>query len=150
MANIIQHKQMSHLTCPQKETARHTHLHNGQHTSNTSYAPSISRHRTSDLRWTTHIQNTTNTAQKTLNMLKRNFKQASTTVKLQAYKTIVRPQLEYASAIWNPQTAKDTHNLNKIQNYAARWVHRDYSLHKCLFLTKTTELAFSFGPTSTK
>ena len=80
----------------------------------------------SDLRWTTHIQNTTNKAQKTLNMLKRNLKQASTTVKSQAYKTIVRPQLEYASAIWDPHTLKDTHNLNKIQNYASRWVHHDY------------------------
>ena len=80
----------------------------------------------SDLRWTTHIQNTTNKAQKTLNMLKRNLKQASTTVKSQAYKTIVRPQHEYASAIWDPQAAKDTYNLNKIQNYAARWVHHDH------------------------
>ena len=53
-------------------------------------------------------------------MLKRNLKQASTTVKSQAYKTIVRP-LEYASSIWDP------HNLNKIQNYAARWIHHDYS-----------------------
>ena len=60
-------------------------------------------------------------------MLKRNLKQASTTVKSQAYKTIVRPQLEYAPAIWDPHTAKDTHNLNKIQNYATRWVHHDYS-----------------------
>ena len=81
----------------------------------------------SDLRWTTHIQNTANKAQKTLNILKRNIEQASTTVKSQAYKTIVRPQLEYASAIWDPHTTKDTYSLNKIQNYAARWVHRDNS-----------------------
>ena len=60
-------------------------------------------------------------------MLKRNLKYASTTVKSQAYKTIVRPQLEYASAIWDPHTAKDTYNLNKIQKYAARWIHHDYS-----------------------
>ena len=85
-------------------------------------------------------------------MLKRNLKQASTTVKSQAYKTIVRPQLENASAICDPHTAKDTYNLNKIQNYAARWVHHDYSHYtiKCLFLKKTAELAFSFGSTSTK
>ena len=60
-------------------------------------------------------------------MLKRNLKQASTTVKSQAYKTIVRPQLKYASAICDPHTAKDTYNLSKKQNYAARWVHHDYS-----------------------
>ena len=60
-------------------------------------------------------------------MLKRNLKQASTTIKSQAYKTIVRPQLEYASAIWDPHTAKDMYNINKIQNYTARWVHHDYS-----------------------
>ena len=36
-----------HAHCSQKETAHHTHLHNGQHTGNTRYAPPISRHRTS-------------------------------------------------------------------------------------------------------
>ena len=51
-------------------------------------------------------------------MLKRNLKQAATTVKAQAYKTIVRPQLEYASAICDPHTAKDMYSINKIQNYA--------------------------------
>ena len=35
-------KQMSHFTCAQKETAHHTHLHDGQHTVNTSYAPPTS------------------------------------------------------------------------------------------------------------
>ena len=46
-------------------------------------------------------------------MLKRNLKQASTTVKSQAHKTIVRPQLEYASAIWDPHTTKYMYNVNK-------------------------------------
>ena len=31
------------------------------------------------------------------------------------------------SGIYSLQTAKDMPNLNKIQNYAARWVHHDYS-----------------------
>ena len=43
--------------------------------------------------------------------------------KITGIQKMVRPQLEYASAI---------------------------TLHKYLFFTKTTELAFSFGPTSTK
>ena len=60
-------------------------------------------------------------------MLKRNPKEPSTTVKSQTYKTIVRPQLEYASAIWDPHTANYMYNINKIQNHVARWVHHDYS-----------------------
>ena len=100
---------MSHLTHRQKETAHHTHLHNGRHTvTPVTHHPYLGIELQSDL---------------------RNLKQVSTTVKSQAYKTIVRPQLEYASAIWDPRTAKDTHNLNKIQNYAARWVHHDYSYY---------------------
>ena len=47
MANVFQHKQMSHFTCTQNETAHHIHLHNGQHTGNTSHTPPISWH------WTT-------------------------------------------------------------------------------------------------
>ena len=38
-------------------------------------------------------------------MLLSNIKQAYTTVKSQAYETLVRPQLDYASAIWDPHTA---------------------------------------------
>ena len=65
---------------------------------NTPVTPVITHHPylgielQSDLGWTTHIQNTASKAQKTLNMLKRNLKQASTTVKSQAYKTIVNSQ----------------------------------------------------------
>ena len=103
MANVFQKKQMSQLTCPQKETS---------YTKDNTPVIPVTHYQylgfeiQSDLRWTTHIQNTTNKAQKTLNMLKRNLKQASTTVKSQAYKIIVRSQLEYASAIWDPHTAK--------------------------------------------
>ena len=71
----------------------------------------------SDLRWTTHIQNTTNKAQKTPNMLKRNLKQASTTVKSQAYKTIVRPQLEYVGTATGlmHQPSGPTHGKRYVQ-----------------------------------
>ena len=57
-----------------------------------------------DFKWTKQIENTTFKAQRTLNTLKRNLKQASSTVRSQAYKTLVRPQLEYASAVWDPYT----------------------------------------------
>ena len=97
----------------------------------------------SDLRWTTQIQNTTNKAQKKLNMLKRNLKQACTTVKSQAYKTIVTPQLEYASAIWDPHTQKicrPTTSTKLCSKIGPSWL---FTLHKRLFLTITTKLASS-------
>ena len=52
-----------------------------------------------------------------MNMLKRNLKQASTTVKSQAYKTIVRPQLKYASAIWDPHMAKYMGKARDFKNH---------------------------------
>ena len=64
-----------------------------------------------------------------------------------------RPQLEYASAIWDPHTAKYMYNINKVQNYAARWVYHDYSHYTSVSLirhTKTNKFASSFGWTFTK
>ena len=78
-----------------KQTIIHTYTMDNTLVTPVTHHPYLGIGLQSDLRWTTHIQNTTNKAQKTLNMLKRNPKQASTTVKSQAYKTIVRPQLEY-------------------------------------------------------
>ena len=87
-----------------------------------------------NMKWTTHINNTTTKAQKTLNMLRRNLKQTSTSIKSLAYKTIVRPQLEYASAIWDPNTKDEINKIDKIQTRAARWVFQDYSSYTSVSL----------------
>ncbi|KAI8518827.1 hypothetical protein Bbelb_020840 [Branchiostoma belcheri] len=44
------------------------------------------------------------------------------TIKEAAYKALVRPTLEYASTVWDPNTAKDIATLEKVQRRAARWV----------------------------
>ena len=77
-----------------KQPIIHTYTMDNTPVTPVTHHPYLGIELQSDLTWTTHIQNTTNKAQKTLNMLKRNLKQASTTVKSQAYKTIVRPQLD--------------------------------------------------------
>ena len=38
----------------------------------------------------------------------------------------VRPHLDYASAVWDPYTTRDSNKLYKVQRRAARFVRRDY------------------------
>ena len=50
----------------------------------------------------THITSVASKAGKTLVFLRRNLGKCTSDVKKQAYISLVRPQLEYASAIWDP------------------------------------------------
>ena len=56
------------------------------------------------LSWSPHISNVVKKASRTLNFLKRNLNKSSRQVKESAYLTMVRLQLEYASAVWDPYT----------------------------------------------
>ena len=81
-----------------------------------------------DLSWSTHIDNITKSANQTLGFLKGNIQvHLYKDLKSVAYKTLVRPQLEYASTVWSPHTATDIQKVEAVQRRAARWVYRDYS-----------------------
>jgi len=41
--------------------------------------------------------------------------------------SLVRPNLEYAAAAWDPYTAKDTQQLERVQRGAARFVKKRLS-----------------------
>ena len=74
-----------------------------------------------------HIDNITCKATKTLNLLKRNLKHCSQQVKKQAFQTLVRPQLEYSSSVWDPYTSKNINKIEMVQRRAVRWVFNDYT-----------------------
>ena len=55
-----------------------------------------------DLTWSPHIDNTTKEANWPLDFLERNTRVQNKDLKSVAYKTVVRPELEYALNVWNP------------------------------------------------
>ena len=64
---------------------------------------------------------------KILGLLRRNFLRSSQYVKSQAYNSLIRPHLEYASAVWNPFEKQHVCALEAVQCSAIRFVCSDYS-----------------------
>ena len=81
---------------------------------------------TNDLRWNTHISNICTKANRTLGFLWRTLFSCPQNVKEAAYKSMVRPILEYGSSVWDPHPDKLQEELEKVQNRAARFVTRNY------------------------
>ena len=75
----------------------------------------------SGLSWNTHIDRITGTATRTLNFIQRNIRTKNEKVRETAYNTLVRPQLEYASPVWDPHHKDKILQLEKVQRRAARW-----------------------------
>ena len=80
----------------------------------------------SNLKWNKHINSITNKANQSLGFLKMNLKIKSSDVKSHAYKALVRPKLEYASAVWDPHTRTQINQIEKVQRRAARYVTNRY------------------------
>ena len=60
-------------------------------------------------------------------MLRRNLKKCSKAAKATAYLALVRPKLEYASAVCDPYEVKYIDKLEMVQRRAARFVQSNYS-----------------------
>ena len=65
--------------------------------------------------WNDHIDNICNKANGSLAFLRRNLKISQTHIKANTYTTLVRPQLEYAAAVWDPYTEQNQDKLKMVQ-----------------------------------
>ena len=81
---------------------------------------------TSDLNWGTHISNICKKANQTLGFLHRNLHISSRSIKERACKSLVRPQLEYSSTVWDPYQQGHIDMIEKVQRRAARYVMGKY------------------------
>ena len=79
-----------------------------------------------DFSWSKHITQVTNGANKILGLLRRNLRCCDEKTKATAYKTLVRPKLEYCSPIWDPHKQTLMDMSEKVQRRAARFVASDY------------------------
>ena len=82
----------------------------------------------SDLNFNHHINCVTANASKSLGFLKRNIKTKHPGIRETAYKTTVRPQVEYALSGWSLYTKKDIHKVEMVQRKATSYYSPYYSI----------------------
>lgn len=78
------------------------------------------------LSWDAHIDNVCAKAYKKLCFLRRKLGSCDWTVKLAAYRTLVRPVMEYASFVWDPYLKKDIDKVERIQRLRAQFIFSDF------------------------
>lgn len=81
---------------------------------------------TTRLDWGTHIGNISGKANRTLGFIRRHLWRAPKKIKETAYNTMVRPQLEYCSTVWDPHTKSNIYQVERVQRRAARFVQHNY------------------------
>ena len=74
------------------------------------------------LSWTAQCQQAAAKANMMLGLLKRVMKGSHTQAKVRAYRSIVRPHLEYCVQAWSPHYQKNIEILESVQRRAARWM----------------------------
>ena len=90
-----------------------------------------------DLGWGPHVRQVAKKANRTLAFLRRNLNIHSAGIKALAYKSIVRPSMEYASAAWDPYRQVDIDALEMVQRRGARYVTHTY--HRTASVTELME-----------
>ena len=80
-----------------------------------------------NLYFSSYIQYVTTSASRSLGFLKRNIRSKNPVFREMAYKTLVRPLVEYSSSVWSPYTKSNIVRLEMVQRTAACWTLSEYS-----------------------
>ena len=80
-----------------------------------------------DLAWSKHINQMTTKSNNTLKFIKRNIQTNIHKIKETAYKTYVRPLLEYSATVWDPWQKKYINQIEMVQHRAVRYIFNDYN-----------------------
>jgi hypothetical protein len=99
-------------------------------------------HIANDLRWNKHVHEVTNKANKLLGMLRRNLYCCAKDVRETAYLSLVRPILEYAGTVWDPNCLHLENDLERVQKRAGRFVMNNYSFEEGSMTSIMNELGW--------
>ena len=111
----------------QRKVLTSSYFLNGQTLETTSASKYLGITISSDLSWPTHVEDVAARWNRTVGSLRRNFRECTPKVRSATYTTTVRPTLEYASAVCDPDKQKDIRLLEKIQSRAASYVTNNYT-----------------------
>ena len=102
--------QVVHVTGSKKPVKRDYIMH-GQVLESVTSARYLGVEFSGSLSWNPHVDRITGNANRTLGFVRRNIKTKMSKVRETAYNTLVRPQFEYASAVWDPHTKVRTSQI---------------------------------------
>ena len=78
----------------------------------------------SQLSFTPHIDSVIARAKQRIYLIFKSFKSRSITMLMTAYKTYILPILDYCSSVWSPQKLSDIDNLENVQRYFTKRLHK--------------------------
>ena len=104
-----------------QNTVKYPYTLNGHLLKHVDFVKYLGVHITKDLSWDRHTSHIASKATNTLNFLRRNIQVSNSKIKGQAYKSLVRPQMEYAQVVWDPIYQDHAKKLEAVQRRAARF-----------------------------
>ena len=110
-----------------RNTVRNTYSIHGTELNVTNNAKYLEVTISNDLSWKRHVDIITKKANSTMSFIRRNIRSSPSSAKARAYKTYIRPSVEYASSAWSPHSDTLINQLEMVQRRAARFVKNDYS-----------------------
>jgi len=81
----------------------------------------------SDLQWNSHVDKIAKKGNSILVFVKWNLYACSVETKQAAYVSLVKPHLEYVTAVWDPYRQNQMEKLEAVQSCAVRFIKHDYS-----------------------
>ena len=129
----------------------HQYLMDGEIVSPTDTTDYLGVRFNGKLRWNQHIDQISSAANRMLGFLWRNLYKCPQDLKGKAYKTMIRPKVEYCASIWDPHHTKYVDKLESVQRRAARFITNQPHRHSEPVVSVTAMMQdFGWEPVSTR